>query len=270
VQQFVNHDNLQGSNFEVIARNNNTKFVQDVCSGETNAFFVAVGSNPNVYSKIIFENNQLENKHVLVGGVAQNEGKGMFFISSSVARSATLHVFANNNDLTNLILRASDVTGANSPDALFTVSASVDYSQLNPYDFSSTIPEGLPETPENPSAFEDSSLAEVLDQATYEITPDMLAGQESFSLVVDREDLKQVQKIVESQLFSDESNWRLVGVIFKDTESAKRVIAASREDDTVKAAKIRSGFQPGDQIKFHKLIISTEERQLLVLGPSDL
>lgn len=265
VSQFVNHDNLSGSNFEVVLRNNDTRAVEDVCSGDTNAFFVAVGSNPNIYSKIVCENNKLENKHNVEG-----LGKGMFYLATTGARTTSLPVFASGNELTNLILRATDVTGANSPDALFTVLASIDYSQLNPFDFTDTLPSGLPVAPADPTAFEDSSLSGVVSEITFGITQDLVSGEESFVLFIDKEDLKEIQKVAESATFSDENNWRLVGVILKHTESAKRVIAAFRNLDEARAAKIRSELEPGDQIKFHKLIISTDERELLVLDPSDL
>lgn len=71
-------------------------------------------------------------------------------------------------------------------------------------------------------------------------------------------------------IFNDESNWRIVGAIFKEPTSAKRVIAAFRDFDSPKAAKIRSEVQAGDVVKFHKLILSNDQRELLVLKPEDL
>jgi len=152
VSQFVNHDNLKGSNFEVYLLNNDTRAIPDVCSGDTNAFYVAVGSTPEVYTKVVCKGNKLENRHN-----AEGLGKGMFFLATT-ARTTTLPVFAEDNELANLDLRATEVTGANSPPALFTVGASLDYSSLNPFNYSDDL-SGLVlvNAPADPSAFEDAS-----------------------------------------------------------------------------------------------------------------
>lgn len=129
--------------FELAVTNNDTRHIEGISSGETNSFFVAVNNNPDMYSKLTFTDNKLENKHVLVDGVPQNEGKGMFLLATSTLRSTPLPVFASNNSLENLILRSSEVTGENSAPALFTITstANTNYTTAGttPYNFTELV-----------------------------------------------------------------------------------------------------------------------------------
>jgi hypothetical protein len=140
ISQFVNHDNGQGSNFEVIVTNNDTRYVENISSGDTNAFFVGVHNNPDIYSKLTFNDNKLENKHVFIDNVLQNLGKGMFFLATGTLRTTSLPIFASGNILTNLILRSDTKTGNNSPPSLFTITETAfnNYT-INPYNYTQTF-----------------------------------------------------------------------------------------------------------------------------------
>jgi hypothetical protein len=136
--QFVNHDALNGTNsLDIIVAHNE--------AAETNAFFVSIGTNPDVYSRAVFFNNKLTNIHA-----AGPTGKGMLYFDSNNIRATPMPFFASGNELQNLVLRATEVNAENAPagECLATVKVAVADAYVaagrNPVAFSTRIPRRLP------------------------------------------------------------------------------------------------------------------------------
>jgi hypothetical protein len=65
--------------------------------------------------------------------------------------------------------------------------------------------------------------------------------------------------------FGDEANWYLVSCIYKKVGSSQRIIASFKSFSGSKKPKIKSGMGSGDQFELHKIIISKEDKTMVVL-----
>lgn len=254
LSQFFNQDNLQSAGagtFELQIKNNTIN--------ESNLFagFASYVQNAgDMFSSITLSGNTISNNHNATGG------KGLYGVYGNTDfRSSALIIHAENNTLGQDVYR----------DGWEAVNGTLVGKETAVPAFTVALDSAIPEVTPPASVFDASEiLSEVTSPSEYTITAEMIAGSEAFELVLSKTELKAVTKVANDLTFSDDANWRIVGAIFKEPNSAKRVIAAFRDFDAAKAAKIRSEVEAGDVVKFHKLILSNSARDLLVLSPSDL
>jgi hypothetical protein len=91
---------------------------------------------------------------------------------------------------------------------------------------------------------------------------------ESVDVSLSKEKLKLISKVSSSATFSQESNWKMVGLIYKHQNSSKRLVASIKDLSSVKKMKLKNALS-GEKYDLHKIIISTSARELLVLKPED-
>lgn len=256
LQQFFLQDNNQSAGvdaFELQIKNN--------VINETSVFavfFAAAANAGNMFSSITLSGNTTSFLH----GGSPIGGKGMFGVDGTAAfRSSPLILHESNNTFTNSTYR----TDWGAVEGLLVGKANAAPA------FTVSKDSVIPASGTLGSIFDATEvLSSVTAPASYTITSAMKAGTATFDLVLTKSELQSVAKVVASSTFNNDANWRIVGAIFKDPNSAKRVIAAFRDFDSTKAAKIRSEVAAGDVVQFHKLILSNSARELLVLDPSDL
>jgi len=96
-----------------------------------------------------------------------------------------------------------------------------------------------------------------------------VAGQ-PVAIEMSKELVKAISKVSADPVFSDEASWHLVTFIFKKQGSSKRLISAFRDFDDEKSMKLRPGMLTGDVFELHKIILSKEDRTLLVVKRSEI
>jgi hypothetical protein len=232
LSQFVNMDNHQGSPgaFELIVKDNVTP--------ETNAFVVSFGAAANfgnVFSRVTLINNTLTNNH------AAGLGKGMFAVDGigPVAfRSSPLPITAYGNVLGQLQFRAGYVEVVGSTGAV------AGYATA-----------GI-------------TLAEVIVSGIIVLTSQAAAG-EPVILEYDINSVKGISEVSGDPVFSDDSNWRLIGYVYKHNESSKRLYVGVRKGATVKPMKLRQGLS-GELYEFDKIVLFDLSKNALVISRENI
>jgi hypothetical protein len=87
---------------------------------------------------------------------------------------------------------------------------------------------------------------------------------------IDKNDIKALPKIATSPSFSDENNWELVICVYKHKNGSKRFVSAFRDFSSEKESKLKSNMLSGEEYQLHKLIISKQDRSMLVLKREEI
>jgi hypothetical protein len=93
---------------------------------------------------------------------------------------------------------------------------------------------------------------------------------QTLSVSMDKDLVSGLAAVQASPTFSNESNWKLVGYIFKHDSSAKRVACGFQDFETGKSVALKATMQSGETYQLHKLIVSTPSRELLVIPRADI
>jgi hypothetical protein len=232
LSQFVNIDNHQGAAgaFELIVQNNVTP--------ETNAFVVSFGASANfgdVFSKVTLINNTLTNNH------SSGLGKGVFAVDGigPVAfRSSPLPITAYGNVLGQLQFRAGYVESVGSTGAI-----------------SGYATAGI-------------TLAEVIVTGIIVLTSQAAAGE---PVVIEYEvnSLKAIEQVSSDPVFSNEANWRLIGFVYKHTESSKRLYVGVRKTNSSKPMKLRESLS-GEIYELDKTVLFDLDKNPLVIDRENI
>lgn len=89
-------------------------------------------------------------------------------------------------------------------------------------------------------------------------------------VIMDKVQVKTITKVVDSPVFSDEANWKLVTYVFKKVGSSQRLVSSFRDFSGEKNLALKTGMSSGDQFEIHKIIISKADRTLLVIKRSEI
>lgn len=109
----------------------------------------------------------------------------------------------------------------------------------------------------------------VLDRLLIELS--QLTAQQKIEFQIEKGMLKSISKVANDAVFSNEENWKLVSIIYKHNNSAKRLVCSFRSTfDYLKQVKLKAGMNSGDKFELHKIIISKPDRTLLVLKRSEI
>lgn len=93
------------------------------------------------------------------------------------------------------------------------------------------------------------------------VTASHQAGQDVM-VSFDKEALKQISSVSIHPLFSNESNWVMVSIVFKHTESAKRLVSGFKDDFTkTDNVSVKQDMLPGEVYELHQILISGTDRQ---------
>jgi hypothetical protein len=85
---------------------------------------------------------------------------------------------------------------------------------------------------------------------------------------LDKEELKNINKVSSSPVFSNENNWRLAIGIFKHTDSRRRMVCAFKGDfNSLVPMRIRPGTQAGDTYELRKILIVSQNNQGILSIP---
>jgi hypothetical protein len=236
LSQFVNIDNHQGAAgaFELIVQNNVTP--------ETNAFVVSFGAAANfgdVFSKVTLINNTLTNNH------SSGLGKGVFAVDGigPVAfRSSPLPITASGNVLGQLQFRAGYVESVGSTGSI-----------------SGYATAGI-------------TLAEVSITGG-EVSNIVIVTQETAEdpVIVEYEvdTLKAIEQVSNDPVFSNEENWRLIGFVYKHTESSKRLYVGVRKTNASKPMKLRQSLS-GETYELDKAVLFDLDKNALVIDKENI
>ena len=86
----------------------------------------------------------------------------------------------------------------------------------------------------------------------------------------DKEALKLISKVALDPIYSVEANWKLVTLVFKQSNGNKKFTSAFRDFVNPKNSKLRSGMMSGDSMELQKIIISKTNRQHLVIYRNEI
>ena len=100
-------------------------------------------------------------------------------------------------------------------------------------------------------------------------TVQAVSGQD-VTVEMSTELVKYIAKVSGDSVFSNEQNWHLVAFIYKKQGSAQRLVGVFRDFNVQKKMKLKAGMAAGDVFQLHKIIISKEDRTLLVAKRSDI
>jgi hypothetical protein len=96
------------------------------------------------------------------------------------------------------------------------------------------------------------------------------AGDSFVTFEMNKELVKQNSKVSSDPVYSQESNWKFVGFVYKHSTSSKRLVSCFRSFDNTKKAKLKVNMKAGDSFELHKIIISKADRSFLVLNRSEI
>jgi hypothetical protein len=94
------------------------------------------------------------------------------------------------------------------------------------------------------------------------------AGQ-NVSVKVEKGQLKAISKVASNSTFNSETNWRMVGHIFKHDSSSKKLVVGIKSFDQDKPMKLKNG-QSGEKYELKKIILSDSNKNLLVLKRDEI
>jgi hypothetical protein len=87
---------------------------------------------------------------------------------------------------------------------------------------------------------------------------------------IDKNEIKMLPKVASDSSFSDENNWKLVVCVYKLKNGTKRFVSAFRDFSSEKQSNLKPNMISGEEYQLHKLIISKEDRSMLVLKRSEI
>jgi hypothetical protein len=87
---------------------------------------------------------------------------------------------------------------------------------------------------------------------------------------IEKADIKAFSKVSNDPVFSNEANWKLVVCVYKHKNSSKRLVSAFSDFSAHKEMKLRSNMMPGEEYELHKIIISKNDRSMLVIKRSEI
>jgi hypothetical protein len=94
------------------------------------------------------------------------------------------------------------------------------------------------------------------------------ASGEPIEISIDKNMIKSITSVSSDPFFSEESNWNIVGIVYK--KDSKRLTSGFRSDFTAtNLMKLKQGL-PSEQFLLHKIILSDSSRTLKVLNRSDI
>lgn len=87
---------------------------------------------------------------------------------------------------------------------------------------------------------------------------------------IDKGTLKTVSKVASDPVFSNESNWKVIGVVYKHDGSAKRLTQGFRNFDAEKSMKLKPGMVSGEKYELKRMIIRKSDRTMMIVERSDI
>jgi hypothetical protein len=87
------------------------------------------------------------------------------------------------------------------------------------------------------------------------------------SIAFDKTQLKAISSVLGDAIFSQESNWNIVGVVYK--KDSKRMTCGFKDFAESKSMKLGSGLS-GETFQLHKIIISKSDRTLKVVKREEI
>jgi hypothetical protein len=87
---------------------------------------------------------------------------------------------------------------------------------------------------------------------------------------IDKDTLKMVDRVSDDPVFSDETNWKMVSVIYKHDGSAKRLTQGFRDFSAEKGMKLKPGMQSGEKYELKRMIIRKSDRTMMVVDRSEI
>jgi hypothetical protein len=87
---------------------------------------------------------------------------------------------------------------------------------------------------------------------------------------IDKSTLKSVSKVASDPVFSDEANWKMVGVVYKHDGSAKRLTQGFRDFSAEKSMKLKPGMSSGEKYELKRMIIRKSDRTMIIVERADI
>lgn len=103
------------------------------------------------------------------------------------------------------------------------------------------------------------------------VTASHQSGQD-IQVYFDKEALKLISKVASHPILSNESNWKMVSIVFKHNSSGKRLVSGFKNDFTkTDNVKVKSNMVGGEKYELHQILISGTNRQpILAIPRSDI
>jgi hypothetical protein len=101
------------------------------------------------------------------------------------------------------------------------------------------------------------------------IVVNQVAANDPVKVAFDKGLLKLNPKVASSVKFSNESNWKIVGLVYKHDLSAKRLTSGFKDFEATRDIKLKQA-QSGEKYELHKIILSDENRELLPIKRSEI
>lgn len=95
------------------------------------------------------------------------------------------------------------------------------------------------------------------------------ASGQPVSVSFDKEILKNIPSVSSDPSFSNDANWRMVGLVYKHNSSSKRMTSGFKVFTGTKPMKLGGGL-PGETYQIHRIIISKPDKSLMVVERSQI
>lgn len=102
------------------------------------------------------------------------------------------------------------------------------------------------------------------------VSSDQTSSGQPVKVNMEKNQVKAIDKVMTDPVFSDEANWKLVTFVFKKVNSSQRLVSSFRNFSEEKALNLRPGMVSGDQFQLTKIIISKDDRTMLVMKRSEI
>ena len=96
------------------------------------------------------------------------------------------------------------------------------------------------------------------------------AGLTSVTFEMNKDLVKQNEKVSSDPVYSQESNWKLVNFVYKHATSSRRLVSSFKFFSGSKKTKLKANMKAGDNFELHKIIISKSDKSFLVLKRSEI
>jgi hypothetical protein len=90
------------------------------------------------------------------------------------------------------------------------------------------------------------------------------------SLSFNKSMLKGISSVSSDAYFSNEANWRMVSLIYKNDAGAKRIFSGFKSFEEIRQFVLRQNMASGEKYMVHKVIISDTSRQLKTVKRSEM
>lgn len=90
------------------------------------------------------------------------------------------------------------------------------------------------------------------------------------SLSFNKSMLKGISSVSSDAYFSNEANWRMVSLIYKNDAGAKRIFSGFKNFEEIRQFVLRQNMASGEKYMIHKVIISDSSRQLKTVNRSQM